>query len=149
MEASNQSRQLWEKASEIIRDDLSETSFKTYIEPLRPLSLAGGQLSLLVPDAEMRQTLNTRYRTFIHEALCAAAQSEVAPLYLLPSEAKEREQKPNPLAPLNPRATFDSYVVGKSNQLAYAAAIGAANSPGSQYNPLFLYSQTEIGRAHV
>jgi chromosomal replication initiator protein len=71
-------------------------------------------------------------------------------LFVAPPEAPRAAATPNPnLAPLSERYTFEHFVVGKSNELAAAAAIAAAQAPGKLYNPLFLYGDTGLGKTHL
>src|SRR5215218_720305 len=66
-----------------------------------------------------------------------------------PGTLDPRPQTPGISAPLNPRYTFDYFVIGKSNDVAAAAALGAAQAPGKVYNPLFIYGDTGLGKTHL
>jgi chromosomal replication initiator protein len=142
---------LWNKASIALQQELSNVGFDTWIKPLRPISLSNGRLTLLAPNTMVRDTVQSRYVSLIQRALDEASDGAmIVPVFILASEwdggAPARARR---TGTLNPNYTFDSFVVGKSNQFAWAASMGAAKSPGTKYNPLFIYGGTGLGKTHL
>lgn len=151
----NSTSVIWNRTAGFLRDELSDLSYSRWIKPIRPVSFEAGRVVLEVPNTDVQETLQTRYSDLMLDALRMATNDEEAmPVYVTPSEAPRVADSPRERLqamhnPLKPRYTFDTFVVGKSNQLARAASMGAAESPGRLYNPLFLYSGTGLGKTHL
>jgi chromosomal replication initiator protein len=147
---------------------ISPVYFPTWIKPLSLASLEKlndeSQLATILCPSAYHQTMATqRYQGQIQRSLerICGLKTEIA--YIVgKDEAEVKKQAPAPLfdqtlpAPkgdgsnnLNPRLTFETYVVGGSNNFAYAAAQGAAKSPGTRYNPLFIYGGVGLGKTHL
>lgn len=143
---------VWEKALPIIQEDLSDTSFKTYIAPLIPVVIKGDKLYLEVPFAGYRDTIENRFVTPIKNALMMSYHEELTPVFVLEGEAPTRDHlagQDYAQTQLNPKYTFDGFVRGKSNQLAHAAAVGCAKNPGTKFNPLFIHGGSGLGKTHL
>ncbi len=142
---------LWAKIADALQQELSATSYQTWIEPLKAVSMGNGKLTILVPDAMVRDAVQTRYLAMIQRAIEDVNEGAVLePVFVLPSEWTTSETpRLKRVGTLNPNYTFDSFVVGQSNQFAWAAAVGTAKSPGTKYNPLFIYGGTGLGKTHL
>lgn len=143
---------LWDRTVDLLKDELSQVSYEVWIQPLKAISLLGEKLTLQAPTALIRDTVQKRYADMIIQSLHAIdGGAGLEPVYILSSEEVKPKPapRPNPNLALNPRYTFSTFVVGRSNQFARAASIGAAESPGNRYNPLFIYSGTGLGKTHL
>jgi chromosomal replication initiator protein len=154
-------RQVWEKAWGHLKDRLGDTTFETWILPLRPKLKDEQRFILEAPDDFFRNWVEQHYTPIIQEAIRAATnQSLVVQLETAP-QSKEILPKPHleellhktQLAQvslnLNPRYTFENFVVGSSNRHAHAYSLAVAESPGKAYNPLFIYGGVGLGKTHL
>ena len=165
----------WNEILEYIRVDheLSEVSYKTWLLPIKPCFMDGQVLSILVPDEYFLGYIKKKYsfllQVGIEEITGIACQLEFITEQELKKKEKERENRgassaEKPMIPrreteaspssilsanLNPRYTFDNFVVGKNNNFAHAAALAVAESPGTMYNPLFIYGGVGLGKTHL
>ncbi|MGI8547447.1 MAG: DnaA ATPase domain-containing protein, partial [Gemmatimonadaceae bacterium] len=158
---------IWARLLERARQELPEQTFRTWLEPTEALELAGGTLVVGAPDRFAAEWNETKHSALlasfgpivlghpikvafrVHEERQARPQMDffVAPK---PSEVKtSSRQTVATSAPLNERYTFDQFVVGKSNELAAAAANAIAEAPGKIYNPFFIYGATGLGKTHL
>ena len=155
MEAS-----LWSRCVSVLENELPEQQFNVWVRPLQSVQ-AEGALRLLAPNRFVvdwvRSNLLERIIQLVRELGGAEALSvtlEVGSRPPLRSEpiASERPVKSGPNAvggPLNRDFTFDSFVEGKSNHFAKAAALQVAGNPGRAYNPLFIYGGVGLGKTHL
>ena len=156
----------WSRLLDRVRLELPEQTFRTWLEPCEPLRLERNTLIVGAPDQFAADWNESKHAavlagaapvalghpltvTFVvHEGVRARPQMD---LFVAPAEP-ERPRRRDPgavTAPLSDRYTFEHFVVGKSNELAAAAAIAAAQAPGKLYNPLFLYGDTGLGKTHL
>ncbi|MBT8088291.1 MAG: chromosomal replication initiator protein DnaA [Gammaproteobacteria bacterium] len=152
---------LWNHCLRVLKAELPEQQFNTWIRPLQAVE-EGAELRLLAPNRFVIDWLQQHYLQRILE-LVAETSGETDLLLEVgsrqapaaPAAARERPavQKVSATAPvvsrLNPSFTFDSFVEGKSNQLAKAAASQVAANPGKSYNPLFIYGGVGLGKTHL
>ncbi|MGH2733514.1 MAG: chromosomal replication initiator protein DnaA [Actinomycetota bacterium] len=151
---------LWSDALAFIRSRLSTPVFHSWFEAIRPGRLDSSGLELLLPSRFAKQWIEPRYLPLIHHAVASAAGHELPitleinsepPAAPAPASPSSRRSHPptEPPTPLNPRYSFDTYVIGASNRFAHAAALAVAEAPARAYNPLFIYGGVGLGKTHL
>lgn len=152
------SADLWKKICSILSRELSERSFKTWFEPISLLDASTDALTLGVPDAYYGKWLEDHYQNLILSSVeevlghplkivyRVVESPKAAPSLPPSSPAKERDEV---LSGLNQKYTFDDFVIGPGNRFAHAASVAVSESPAKQYNPLFIYGPTGLGKTHL
>ena len=154
----------WNKVRALIERELSDRSYKTWVEPVRCLELDQSLIVLGVPDAYFGQWLKDHYENLIisaaEEALGAkreinyrviaapAPKPEIAAESAPASRGSAKAPETRP-ADLNSKYTFDDFVIGPGNRFAHAAALAVCQAPARQYNPLFIYGPVGLGKTHL
>ncbi len=149
---------LWNRCIRDLKAELPEQQFNTWIRPLQAIE-DEGQLRLLAPNRFVVDWLQEHYIERILE-LVDGSQTEVVvevgsrdkPAAIQPSPAvapAKASAPPTIASRLSPSFVFDTFVEGKSNQLARAAAIQVGQNPGTSYNPLFIYGGVGLGKTHL
>ncbi len=134
---------------------LSRQSFDTWFRPISYQGYENDALMLKVPTDSFKKCLLENYADIILEAARKFAAADVALEIAVESSSsknmtsKSSEPLPGPQFSLIPKYTFDSFVVGASNQLAHAAALAVAERPSKAYNPLYLYGGVGLGKTHL
>jgi len=146
--------QLWEKACALLHNEMSEVNYNTWIvSALNPIELAGDTFMVKAVTDFFHQFVVPRYSVTIENALTQAAGHPIHVKILTPQEAEDYLAGPKPVKRLatflNPKYTFDSFVVGKSNRFAHAACLAVAEAPADAYNPLFIYGGVGLGKTHL
>ncbi len=156
----------WEAAIAAIRRQVTSDSFERFFGRLRYGEFEGGVLRLLVDEPFLRDWIDDNYRTLLEAQVAEVAQAPVrieirvaAPVVAAeptPPPAPEPQRIAGgadtadfPELPLNPHYTFETFVVGPSNQFVHAACESVARSPARTYNPLFIYGGTGLGKTHL
>ncbi|MGH2809324.1 MAG: DnaA ATPase domain-containing protein, partial [Actinomycetota bacterium] len=149
--------QIWEEATETIRGKLASPIFRSWFEPIHPAALGSSELVLMVPSRFAKDWIEPRYLPMITSAVAHAAGVELD-VKITVDPQRPPEPAPAPVtAParsaepvfLNPRYSFDAYVIGASNRFAHAAALAVAEAPARAYNPLFIYGGVGLGKTHL
>jgi chromosomal replication initiator protein len=159
----------WSPIAARLRDSLNDVTFATWFGAAEPLEAAPGRLVVGVPnqftkswieghfgsllDAAARpDDLAVELRVLVRETRTAAArdvEEPAAPEPPAPADVPAPPGAQSSSAGLNPRYTFDLFVIGASNRFAHAAALAVAESPAQAYNPLFIYGSTGLGKTHL
>ena len=144
---------IWEKAQGLLRDEMSEPSFDTWISPLNVLKLRGDALYIDTTSDFIKKHILMRYSMLITSAVSQAAGRSLRVEFVTPQEAEtlfpRTDNTVTASFSLNPKYTFDTFVVGNSNRFARAAALAVAEAPAEAYNPLFIYGGVGLGKTHL
>lgn len=155
---------LWKQVLNKIEIMVSAVSFELWIEPLEVLDFPNSEKLVVVANTEYaKKQLLKRHSQQLKEAICDVFGKDIEFEVLDPAEKKEYLKKNKPDAnqailskeeqdqssALNPKYTFDNFVVGKCNQICYAAAHSVAENPGKRFNPLFIYGGCGLGKTHL
>lgn len=145
--------------------ELTDVSFKTWLLPTEPYSMKGSKLFILVPDIHFLGYIKKKYgfllQITIEELTGYECEVDFLTIEQVNKESNDSNNRPLLMktaeldqqvlqnANLNPRYTFDTFVVGANNNLAHAASLAVAESPGEIYNPLFIYGGVGLGKTHL
>lgn len=138
--------------------DISDVSFNTWLKPLEIHSVKDNLITILVPDMQLAGYVEKKYSRQLTVSIGEVTGISYDIKYVIPDDIKDETSKAknnsnmnnNILnANLNPRYTFDTFVVGKNNSLAHAASLAVAESPSEIYNPLFIYGGVGLGKTHL
>ncbi|HEU5448040.1 MAG TPA: chromosomal replication initiator protein DnaA [Acidimicrobiia bacterium] len=165
---------LWQAVSRLLRAQLGDATYRTWLAGVQALDLHNGVLRLSVPHQVARQRIETAYASAIGEALRQVTDTAIDVEFLVetvPRDALDDAAAPIPAvleAPaakvelaaevrveaiagrtLNPHYTFEEFVIGASNRFAHAAAMSVAEKPAAAYNPLFIYGDSGLGKTHL
>ena len=150
----------WEEILEKMRRDLDMTSvsFETWIKPLKIHSVSENTLRILVHMDGAEEYLDRKYKFDFKDAVIQVMQKnyniEFVTMHQIENEDFSKKETSNLMleierANLNPKYTFDTFVVGSNNKFAHAASLAVADKPGKIYNPLFLYGGVGLGKTHL
>jgi chromosomal replication initiator protein len=159
--------EIWEQGALTIRAQLADATWQTWFNGVRALRLDGDILVLGVPSIVACERIRSSYRGLLTDALRDATGRDLR-VELLVDATQDHEEpalapgvpEPAPEPParsesgwapatLNPRYTFDQFVIGASNRFAHAAALSVAEAPAQAYNPLFIYGPAGLGKTHL
>ena len=146
---------LWDEVLAKVEAKVNRHSFATWFRPTTFQALRGSSLLVQVPNSQFKDWLVRNYQGIIAESLQDLGRGDVEVVFECESmpasgaeAVPEREVAAGSTA-LNPKYTFESFVVGSSNQFAHAAARAVAEIPSKSYNPLFLYGGVGLGKTHL
>jgi chromosomal replication initiator protein len=162
-----QLNQMWEKTLNIMKGEMSEVSFNTWIKSCEPISMDSDSIKFSVPNDFTKDIIEKRYKTLFVQAIKLVTSKKYNIEFLIQSELQEEKQisaipskedssnntvvsvNDEMSATLNPKYTFNSFVIGNSNRFAHAASLAVAESPAKAYNPLFIYGGVGLGKTHL
>jgi len=152
--------QIWETALGELKVQVNKPNYRTWLEKTVGLSYQENEFIVGVPNTFVAEYLDKNQRSLIEKVLTSLTHYDVKVRFRVngnkpahPSGTGTRG-KPTPaqqasLPLFNPKYTFDSFIVGGSNQMAYTASLGVAQTPGQKYNPLFIYGEAGLGKTHL
>ena len=156
----NELNELLTKAKELLKDETTKISYETWIKNLEIKSADNGNIVLLAASTFQRDAIESRYHDLLTNTFNFITNKECNVTIMAKEEVQDSnanyESNVNLDAnigysntTLNPKYTFDSFVVGNNNRFAHAAALAVAEAPASSYNPLFIYGGVGLGKTHL
>ncbi len=159
--------EVWKRLLDRARQELPDQTFQAWLEPTEALTIEGGTLFVGAPDQFTADWNDSKHAELLSSYAPIVLGYPLRVAFRVHEERKKRSQmdffvSPPPASlkpmvphngasspPLSERYTFDLFVVGKSNELAAAAANAVSQAPGKVYNPLFIYGDTGLGKTHL
>jgi chromosomal replication initiator protein len=150
-EKMNLAESVWESTLPILKEELSTATYCSYIEDLKVVDLRDRLLILETDEEFVKKMLTDRYAQTIEDALYRAGGREYKIKVVMPGEMEvpSARQEDETSTSINPKYTFDTFIIGSSNKFAHAAAVAVAQNPGKRYNPLFIYGDVGLGKTHL
>ena len=144
-------RGLWQEAAEYLKPKMNALSYNNWIANLVPARVENNRLYLIAESELAKKTLTNLYTEAITEALNTVSDRELSVAFITENESipETPTNNGNPPPMLNPKYTFDTFVVGESNKFAHAACTAVAKKPAMAYNPLFIYGGVGLGKTHL
>lgn len=156
---------LWTKTLDRMKKELMKPSFETWLRNTKPLALYDNTMVIGVQNEFFRDWVEQRYSSLIKRSLGEVMERDVELRFVIPPSMEVSEPSDTDFSgvdldlyaangdslgrPLNPRYTFETFVVGNSNRFAHAAALAVAEAPAKAYNPLFIYGGVGLGKTHL
>ncbi len=150
---------IWNEALKLIKVELTEVSFNTWLKTIKPITKSDDRIILAAPNEFTKGILEGRYLNLIKNAIAQITEKEYSIQFIIPGEeinmnigqsiSVNNTNETNQRAQLNPKYTFDTFVIGNSNRFAHAAALAVAEAPAQAYNPLFIYGGVGLGKTHL
>ncbi len=158
----SQDHAIWDDILDYVQEQIPDVEYRTWFQQVRPLGIEHGTYMIGVPHSFARDWLKTHYAPVLETALRdLGAPSPRVGFQVVPFQHTEQQDMfqatpdavpdapPRTKVALNPKYVFSNFVVGPNNNLAHAAALAVAESPGRAYNPLFLYGEAGLGKTHL
>ena len=157
----------WEQFRQTLRGRVTPVTWRTWLDGLQPQSIDDGVIHITAPSEFHLRWVNEKFRSLVEDAVGSAFGSGLTVELSAPDEPAyeplvEEESEPEPatiplVAPETdteeirfvPKYSFENFVVGPSNRFAHAAALAIAEQPGGNYNPLFVYGGSGLGKTHL
>jgi len=159
MEARS-AQEIWEAALGELQIQESKPNYRTWLEKTVGLSYQGNEFVIGVPNTFVAEYLDQNQRSLIEKTLIGLTHRDIKILFHVDTahqdsltsykgQGKIPSVQQTNLSLFNPKYTFDSFIVGSCNRLAYAGALRVAENPGHSYNPLFIYGGVGLGKTHL
>lgn len=148
----------WNEVLKLIKVELTEVSFNTWLKTIKPVAVSDDRIILVAPNEFTKGILEGRYLNLIKNAITQVTQKEYEIQFTIPGEEISDDLGQTipidnidikEISQLNPKYTFDTFVIGNSNRFAHAASLAVAEAPAKAYNPLFIYGGVGLGKTHL
>ncbi|NLV87867.1 MAG: chromosomal replication initiator protein DnaA [Tissierellia bacterium] len=149
---------IWNEVLNLMKVELTEVSFNTWLKTIEPVSISSDKIILAAPNEFTKGILVGRYLNLIKNAVKHVTKEDFDIQFIIPGEEYslnlgqsivQENVENNQRAQLNPKYTFDTFVIGNSNRFAHAASLAVAEAPAQAYNPLFIYGGVGLGKTHL
>lgn len=155
--------EIWAATLSKMESKVSKPSFETWLRNTKPKDLKNGIMTVTVLNEFTRDWLEGQYTAIINEILFELTGSELQTKFVVPDDESEQTEPAQPKnklpdakqhadsskSVLNPKYTFDTFVIGAGNRFAHAASLAVAEAPAHAYNPLFIYGGVGLGKTHL
>ena len=153
----NELNELLTKAKELLKDETTKISYETWIKNLEIQSFDSDIVVLVASSSFQKESIQSRYYDLLTNTFNFITNKECKINLISKDELQEEEaiNLPNDVgygysnSTLNPKYTFDTFVVGNNNRFAHAAALAVAEAPATSYNPLYIYGGVGLGKTHL
>jgi chromosomal replication initiator protein len=165
-------QELWARTLDVMQEKISRPSFETWLKSTKAIDMQEDMLIISAPNDFSKERLQSHYDDLIRDTLEEISGTPIRVRFISPSahkkkeasqmspsteEEKEREEEEEEIEEseqsakgrLNPRYTFDTFVIGSGNRFAHAASLAVAETPAKAYNPLFIYGGVGLGKTHL
>lgn len=153
---------LWTEVLKKLEEKLSKPSFETWLQGTTPITLYNNNIIIGVPNDFTKEWLENRYSHLIKEIILKITGEEYQINFIVPKDDSIIQKPKKKFVPidhknnddfitpqLNPKYTFETFVIGNSNRFAHAASLAVAEAPAKAYNPLFIYGGVGLGKTHL
>lgn len=151
---------IWKDVLKVIKVELTEVSYNTWLKTIIPISISNRNIVLAAPNDFTKGILEGRYLNLIKNAIKEVTKEDFSIQFIIPGEEQATNINLNNVnvaevhengqrSQLNPKYTFDTFVIGNSNRFAHAASLAVAEAPAQAYNPLFIYGGVGLGKTHL
>lgn len=149
----NTANEIWKKAYQLLGEDLTSTTLRTWFDDVSAVAMDGDTLILCSPEEFKREIIQQRYIQNVEKALYDLFSQNIPVRFVDAEEAKRWENgeaaEEDSFLKGTGEYTFDTFVVGASNRFAYNAAKKVSENPGRSYNPIFIYGASGLGKTHL
>ena len=145
------------QAKDLLKGEISELSYKTWILPLEISNISDNNVVLISDDSFKKDSVEARFKDLLENAFSIILQKKCN-ISIILKDSNDTEDKTTNFSNininysktyLNPNYSFDTFVVGDNNRFAHAAALAVAESPATAYNPLYIYGGVGLGKTHL
>ncbi|MCF7918340.1 MAG: chromosomal replication initiator protein DnaA [Candidatus Cloacimonetes bacterium] len=157
----NRAENIWEKVLDVLQEHVNEQTYRTWFRETKLIEKEEQSLTIHVPTHFIAQYLNSNYKTMVSEICYTLFDNkynvnftnretgEIKPVLSSYMTLKSESRQSNDIPRLNPNYQFKDFVIGSNNRFAQSAAFAVAESPGTTYNPLFIYGKSGMGKTHL
>lgn len=155
--ANRSAREIWDIALGELEVQVNKSNYHTWFEKTTGLAYQDGQFTVGTPTVFVAEYLDRNQRSLIEKTLINLTRPDVKLVFQVANGGSYRQETPHPTpvpprnatSTFNSRYTFDSFITGSGNRLAYAAALSTTENMGRGYNPLFIYADVGLGKTHL